>query len=172
MIRNKLCGNVGIRLAKTWGWTTTRAWRSWVFVPSAVGDTLTFLGACIHRDGRGWRAAHDQTLHELSRQQADRASRDRSEQRSLERCDETKKPLEASCGPLWGVLPKMWERFATEKRWAKQLLEEAAKAAQLETDSSWQHESPLKEELELLRMGSDLRLEGSLMRQAAEHRAS
>ena len=71
-----------------------------------------------------------------------------------------------------GVLPKMWERFATEKRWANQLSEEAAKAVQLETDSSWQHESPLKEELELLRLGSDLRLKGSLMRQAEEHRAS
>ena len=44
------------------------------------------------------------------------------------------------------------------KGWAKQLLEEAAKAVLIEIDSSWQHESPYKEELELLREGSDLRL--------------
>ena len=34
------------------------------------------------------------------------------------------------------------------------------------TDSSWQNELPYKEDLELLRMGSDLPLEGTLMRQA------
>ena len=53
-----------------------------------------------------------------------------------------------------------------QKGWAKLLLEEATKAVQLETSSSWQHESPFREELELLREGSDLRLEGSLVRPA------
>ena len=64
---------------------------------------------------------------------------------------------------------RMWERFTIKKkkkRWAPQLLEEEAKVVQVETDSSWQNESPFKEELELLRMGNDLRLEGSSMRQA------
>ena len=37
---------------------------------------------------------------------------------------------------------------------------------QLETTSSWQTESPRKEELELLRVINDLRLDGKLMRQA------
>ena len=41
------------------------------------------------------------------------------------------------------------------------------KAAQQETFSSWQNESPHKEELELLRVSGDLRLEGSFMRQAS-----
>ena len=52
--------------------------------------------------------------------------------------------------------------------WAKQLLEEATKAVQLETHSSWQNESPYKEELELLRVGNNLRFEGSSMRQASK----
>ena len=64
-----------------------------------------------------------------------------------------------------GCFRVRWLRFTIKKRWAKHLLE-AAKAVQLETDSSWQNESPYEGELELLRMGSDLRLEGSLMRQA------
>ena len=38
-------------------------------------------------------------------------------------------------------------------------------AVQLETDSSSQNESPHEEELELLRVGNELRLEGSSMRQ-------
>ena len=42
-----------------------------------------------------------------------------------------------------------------QKGCAKHLLEEASKAVQLETDSSWQHES-YEEELELSRMGNDL----------------
>ena len=51
-----------------------------------------------------------------------------------------------------------------KKEWAQQLLEEAAIAVQPETDSSWQNESFFKEELDLLRMGNDLRVEGSPMR--------
>ena len=53
-----------------------------------------------------------------------------------------------------------------KKRWAKHLMEEVTKAVQLETYNIWQHESPYKGELEPLREGNDLRLEGSLMRQA------
>ena len=46
---------------------------------------------------------------------------------------------------------------------ARTLLEEAATALQLRT-SSWQDESPYTEELELLRVSGDMRLDG--MRQA------
>ena len=46
------------------------------------------------------------------------------------------------------------------------MLEEATKAVKLETSSSWQHESPYKEELELLRVSGDVRLDDTLMRQA------
>ena len=53
----------------------------------------------------------------------------------------------------------MWERITIKKRWAKHLLEEAMKAVQLERNSSWHNESPY-EELELLRVSIDLRLEG------------
>ena len=48
--------------------------------------------------------------------------------------------------------------------WAKDLMEEATKAVQLE--KSWPAESPYKEELELLRVRSGLRLHGTLIRQA------
>ena len=76
-----------------------------------------------------------------------------------------------SRGRLWaangsdGFVQKMWERLTIKKRWAEHVLEEATKAVQLEIDSSWQTESPSKEELELLRAGSDQRLEGTSMRQ-------
>ena len=39
---------------------------------------------------------------------------------------------------------------------------------QLETSSSWQNESPYKEELELLRVSNDMFVDGSLMRQATK----
>ena len=39
---------------------------------------------------------------------------------------------------------------------------------QLETSSSWQNESPYKEELELLRVSGDMFVDGSLMRQATK----
>ena len=61
-------------------------------------------------------------------------------------------------------IKRIRERFGSKKEWAQQLLEEAAIAVQLETDSSWQNESFFKDELDLLRMGSDLRVEGSPMR--------
>ena len=42
-------------------------------------------------------------------------------------------------------------------------LDEATKAVQLEASGSWQNESPYKEELERLRVSSDMRLDGTLM---------
>ena len=67
---------------------------------------------------------------------------------------------EADCRPL--------TRFTIEKERAKHLLEEAAKAVQLETDSSRQNESPDKEEIELLRVIGDLRLDGTSMCKATK----
>ena len=55
-------------------------------------------------------------------------------------------------------------RCAVKNLWAKDLVEEATKAVQLE--KSWPAESPHKEELELLRVRSGLRLDGTLIRQA------
>ena len=52
----------------------------------------------------------------------------------------------------------------SRRRWARQLLVEATRAVQLETGT--QDESPRKEELELLRESCDLRLDGTLVRQA------
>ena len=57
---------------------------------------------------------------------------------------------------------KMWERFTVKKRCTKNFLEEATKAVQLERKGK-QNESPCKEELERLRVGSDMRLDGTLM---------
>ena len=63
---------------------------------------------------------------------------------------------------------RMWERIAVKELGARTLLEEATKAVQLETGSSWPLESPCKEELELLRMSGDMRLDGTSMRQGGE----
>ena len=63
-----------------------------------------------------------------------------------------------------GFVNRMWERYAVKKRWASKL-EEATQAVQLET-SSWQNESPYKEEHELLRVSSDMRLEAIEARKA------
>ena len=41
-----------------------------------------------------------------------------------------------------GFLQRMWERLTTKRNLAKHLLEEATKAVQLESRSSWQNESP------------------------------
>ena len=49
-----------------------------------------------------------------------------------------------------------------KKKCAKNFLEEATKAVQLEA-SGRQNESPYKEELERLRVSSDMRLDGTLM---------
>ena len=52
-----------------------------------------------------------------------------------------------------------------KKSWANNLLEEATNAVQLEACGGWQHESPYKEDLELLRVSGDLRLDGTIMRE-------
>ena len=110
-----------------------------------------------------------QPSYTRSTSEADRARRIESEQRSQERYDQTKKPLEAGCGPLSEqmVLTKECGCGSPSRNfWAKHLLDEAAQEVQLEADSRWQHQSPDKEELELSSMGNDLRLKGCFMRQA------
>ena len=67
-----------------------------------------------------------------------------------------------------GFVNRMWERLAVTKKVARKWLEEATKAVPLETTRSWQTESPYIEELELLRASSDLRLDGTVMRQASQ----
>ena len=63
-------------------------------------------------------------------------------------------------------LRRMWERFTNKKVWARKVIHNAATVTQVETDGSWQHESPCKEELDLLLHSTDLRLDGSPMREA------
>ena len=75
--------------------------------------------------------------------------------------------LSAAFGPD-GFNKRMWERFTVKKMWADSLLQEATKAVLLETRSSWQPESPRIEEVDLLRVNSDMRLDGTLIRQAIE----
>ena len=76
---------------------------------------------------------------------------------------------QSSRGKFWasfGVeqfLRRMWERFTIKKRVAQNNSEKETRSG---TDGRWQHESLYKEELELLRHSTDLRFEGSLMRQA------
>ena len=60
----------------------------------------------------------------------------------------------------------MWERFTIKKVWARTVLEDAARVTQLGTNGRWQHETPYKEKLELLRHSTDLRCGGSPMRKA------
>ena len=74
--------------------------------------------------------------------------------------------LVVGCFRARWIPPKNVGTIHHQQGWAKHFLEETAKAVQPETDSSWQHGSPFKEELQLLRMGNDLRLEGSFTRQA------
>ena len=59
----------------------------------------------------------------------------------------------------------MWKRFTVKKLWATKSLEAAAKPVQLETSSSWQNGSSCREELEVLRVTGDMRLDGTMMRQ-------
>ena len=60
-------------------------------------------------------------------------------------------------GRLWaafrkdGFLQSTWERFTVKKTWDRQLLEEAAKEEQQETNGRRQKIAPYKKELELLR---------------------
>ena len=73
----------------------------------------------------------------------------------------------SSRGKFWAAssvekfLRKMWERFTNKKVWARTLF---GRWTQLETDDSWQYESPCKEEVEPLRHSNDLRFDGSVMR--------
>ena len=82
--------------------------------------------------------------------------------------------LETGCGAFGpdGFLLKVGERFTVRKVWAKQLPEEAAKAPQLGTNSSWKNESPYNEDHVLLREVGDLRFDGSSMRQAFQARTA
>ena len=78
----------------------------------------------------------------------------------------------ASRGKLWAafgleqLVRRMVERFAIKKAWAISVLEDAENVVRLQTDGRWQHETPYKEKIELLRHSNDLRFEGVLMRQA------
>ena len=54
----------------------------------------------------------------------------------------------------------------SSKAWARSVLEDAENVRRLGTDGKWQHETPYKGELELLRHSNDLRFEAVLMRQA------
>ena len=76
----------------------------------------------------------------------------------------------AARGKLWAasvmeqLARRMWERFTIEKAWAKSVSADAEGVRQNGTDGRWQHETPDKEELELVRHSNDLRLGGVLMR--------
>ena len=65
-----------------------------------------------------------------------------------------------------GIINRMLEKYAAKKLWARESIEDATRAVQLGT--SWQDQSPYKEELEQLRVSGDLRLDGTLIRQAIE----
>ena len=73
--------------------------------------------------------------------------------------------LSAAFGTV-GFVNRIWDKFATKKFRASERLEEATRAVQQGT--SWQDESQFKEELELLRESGDMRLDGTLIRQAIE----
>ena len=54
----------------------------------------------------------------------------------------------------------------SKKAWSRSVLVDAANVRRLGTDGRWQHETPYKEELQLVRHSTDLRFEGAQMRQA------
>ena len=56
------------------------------------------------------------------------------------------------------------ERNTIIKSWASSVLADAEKVGQHGTDGTWQHETPYKEELKLVRHSTDLRFEGVPMR--------
>ena len=62
-----------------------------------------------------------------------------------------------------GFLNRLRDKYSAKKVWTRELLEEATRAVQLGTH--WQDESP-HQELEMLRVGIDMRLDGTLIRQA------
>ena len=64
-------------------------------------------------------------------------------------------------GGLWhGFVRRMWEHFTIKKAWARSVLVDVKKR-RARRDRR-RHETPYKEELELVRHNSDLRFEGSL----------
>ena len=98
--------------------------------------------------------------------QIDRTRRDESEQRSLERDHNTKDLAKQVVGPRSGQMDS-FKKCGSDSPSRRGRPGSYGKRQQQrclpETDSS-----PYKEELVLLRMGNDLRLEGSSMRQARE----
>ena len=75
----------------------------------------------------------------------------------------------ASRGKLWaafGVEQFLRRMFHHQKKWARSILEDAENVKRPRTDGKWQYETPYMEEFELLRHITDLRFEGSLLRQA------
>ena len=62
-----------------------------------------------------------------------------------------------------GFVRRPWDKYSAKRLWTREL-EEATRAVQLGT--RWQDESPYKEELQLLRVSIDMRLDGTLIRQA------
>ena len=55
---------------------------------------------------------------------------------------------------------RVWEHFTIKKALARSVLVNVGTERQDETEGDWQQESPYREELELVRHSSDLRLEG------------
>ena len=61
---------------------------------------------------------------------------------------------------------RVWEYFTIKKALARSVLVNVGTERQDETEGRWQQDSPYREELEVVRHSSDLRLEGLLMRRA------
>ena len=78
----------------------------------------------------------------------------------------------ASRGKLWAAFGL--EQFCAdcgndallEKACERSFLVDAENVRRLGTDGRWQHETPHKDELDIVRHSTDLRVEGVLMRQA------
>ena len=68
------------------------------------------------------------------------------------------------CGPA--LAQNVGACYNQATKWARIVLEGAEKARLSGADDKWQLDSPYKEEFELLRHSKDLRLDGSLIRQA------
>ena len=63
-------------------------------------------------------------------------------------------------------MSRIWEKFAIKKDAARSMLEDVENDWQLNRKGDWHQVSPYTEELELARHSSDLRLAGSLMKEA------
>ena len=61
------------------------------------------------------------------------------------------------------LVRRTWERFTSKKVWARSVLADAESVRQNGTDGRWQHETPCKAELELVRHSNHLRFKGVLM---------